>query len=141
MGEIIYEKTYPKDDLNEILKDCEPPQPAVNTDESYERFLKLMNEDFICVLLPSRQKRAMEFIKVAREISELYELDIKVTRHVSHIAVDYYFNSGFGLRYLRDIIKLADEISFSTHIQGCEINLSLEYFTHAVFHHGRMLRP
>ena len=45
-----------------------------------------MSEEFVCVLLPGRQKGAKEFVRVAREISELYELDITITRHVGYIA-------------------------------------------------------
>ena len=140
-GEIIYEKTYPKDNWEELIKDLELPQPSISTAESYEGFKKLMSEEIVCVLLPGRQKGAKEFVRVAREISELYELDITITRHVGYIAVDYYFNSCFGLCYLKDVIQLADEIGFYANTHGCEINLNLNYFTHAIFHHGRQLRP
>ena len=119
----------------------EPPQPSISADESYEKFQKLISEEFICILLPSRQKGAKEFMKVAREISELYELDIKITKCVGYIAVDYYFNSCFGLCYLKDIIQMADEIGFYANTHGYDINLSLNYYTHAIFHHGRQLRP
>lgn len=80
-------------------------------------------------------------MKVAREISELYELDIKITKCVGYIAVDYYFNSCFGLCYLKDIIQMADEIGFYANTHGYDINLSLNYYTHAIFHHGRQLCP
>ena len=63
----------------------ELPQPSISTAESYEKFQKLMSEEFVCVLLPGRQKGAKEFVRVAREISELYELDIAITRHVGYI--------------------------------------------------------
>ena len=112
----------------------ELPQPSISTAESYEGFKKLMSEEFVCVLLPGRQKGAKEFVRV-------YELDITITRHVGYIAVDYYFNSCFGLCYLKDVIQLADEIGFYANTHGYDINLSLNYYTHAIFHHGRQLRP
>lgn len=138
---IIYEKKFPKDNWEALIEDLTLPQPSISTAESYERFEKLLGEEFVYVLLPSRQKGAEEFVNVAMEISDLYEMDIKITRHVSHIAVDYYFNVCYGLRHLRDVIKMADEISFYTNTHGYDINLCLDYYTHAVFHHGRQLHP
>ena len=45
------------------------------------------------------------------------------------------------LCYLKDVIQLADEIGFYANTHGYDINLSLNYYTHAIFHHGRQLRP
>ena len=47
----------------------ELPQPSISTAESYEGFKKLMSEEFVCVLLPGRQKGAKEFVRVARGFS------------------------------------------------------------------------
>ena len=91
--------------------------------------------------MPTPKKGAKEYQSGDTDNSEFYDLDITKTRHDGYIAVDYYFNSCFGLCYLKDVIQLADEIGFYANTHGCEINLNLNYFTHAIFHHGRQLRP
>ena len=76
-----------------------------------------------------------------REISELYELDVKITKHVSHISVDYYLGATSCMRYLKDVIKFADDISFFANIEGYKIVLCLDCYTHAVYHRGRRIYP
>ena len=85
--------------------------------------------DRVLVPLPQRKKSAEAFIQTAREVSELYELDVKVVKYFEHITVTYYFNAGGGLRYLRDVIRYADELSFFANSMGYEIVLSIDHYT------------
>lgn len=107
----------------------------------FEEFLKQMCEDFVYVLIPSRQKAARAFIRLAREISELYQLDVKITQHTSHISVDFYFNSAARMKYMKEIVAAADDVAFFANIFGCEINLCLDFYTHAVYQKGRQIMP
>lgn len=135
---VIYEKKYPKESTEElqVLQDrCgEPTVP-------FEKFFKQLCEDLVYILIPSRQEAAGEFIRVAREISEQYQIDIKITQHTGNICVDLYFNSGCRIQYLKDIIVLADDIGLFANIFGYEIVLSLDFYTRAVYLRGRQIMP
>ena len=70
-------------------------------------------------------------------MSELYELDVTITEHTDHVSAEYYFNSSGGLRYLREVVKHADDISFFTNVRGYDIVMCLDFYTHTVFHRRR----
>ena len=101
----------------------------------------LFVENQVCILIPERQRLAEKFIRTACEVSKLYRLDIKITQYSDHISVDYYFNAAGGLRYLREIVKYADEISFFANSMGYDIVMCLDFYTHAVFRNGHLMHP
>ena len=143
MGEILYEKKYPKEDIKDLVSALETgqEQPASKAELSFDEFLKKICGNRVSVLLPERVQAAKAFVRIARRVSELYELDITITEHLDHISADYYFNSAGGLRYLREIVKYADDISFFTNVKGYDIAMCLDFYTHAVFQNGRQLHP
>ena len=114
MEEIIYGKRYPKESMENYiaLTDWLNRELSQKPVPSFDQFQKRLEEDYIYILIPHRQRIAKKFVWIAREISELYELDVKITKHVSHISVDYYFGATSCMRYLKDVIKFADDISF-----------------------------
>lgn len=59
----------------------------------------------------------------------------------SHIAVDYSFDCAGDMFFLIPLFRLADSISFFTGINGFEITISLDYYTHAVYDKNRLLHP
>lgn len=142
MGKVIYEKNYPREDpeeemekiKSEALSDSDVVPP-------FEEFLKEMYENRVYVLMPERTRTTKCFIQAALEISELYEMDTKITEHFDHISVDYSFAAAGGMRYLREVVKYADEISFFVNSKNYEITISLDFYTHRVFYHGRQLHP
>ena len=138
MEKVIYEKKYPKEDLDDLEG---LPEACGEPEVPFEEFLKQMCEDFVYVLIPSRQKAARAFIRLAREISELYQLDIKITQRTSHISVDFYFNSAARMKYMKEIVAAADDVAFFANIFGYEINLCLDFYTHAVYQNGRQIMP
>lgn len=144
MGEIIYEKTYPKEGFEDMLRPQDESDNGAGAEHrmpATEQFFRQLEANYTCVLLPASQKPAAAFVQTAIEVSELYQLDIKITRHIGHISVNYYFASAAGMRYLLEAVRLADNISFFTDINGYELVLSLDYYTHAVFYKGRQLYP
>lgn len=143
MEEIIYEKRYPKESMENFiaLTDWLNRELSQKPVPSFDQFQKRLEEDYIYILIPHRQRIAKKFVWIAREISELYELDVKITKHVSHISVDYYFGATSCMRYLKDVIKFADDISFFANIEGYKIVLCLDCYTHAVYHRGRRIYP
>lgn len=80
-------------------------------------------KDVVYILMPERVAKA-ESIRKAIEVSELYEMDIKIERHISHISANYYFDCGGAMKHLIDIISEADEIAFFTPKEGHDINLT-----------------
>lgn len=146
---VIYEKHYPHPSFEEEMKELEEykkevegspdykPEPVMTFDEFYKK----MVNDRTLILIPERMKGSEEFIKLAIETSELYELDTRITRKDSHIAVNYSFDCAGDMDFLIPVFRMADSISFFTGIYGFEITISLDYYTHAEFSKGRLLHP
>ena len=136
MEQIIYEKAYPKRNQDELA--TLPSQSGAPTPDS---FLKQLETSYTCILIPERQRAARSFVQLARKISELYELDIKITEYDTHISVSYYFNAGGGLRCFKDPAVYADDVTFFSNVNGYEIVMCLDYYTHAVINKKRRLYP
>ena len=98
-------------------------------------------ENRFSIPIPDRVDGARDFVAAAKDVSELYQLDVKITEHSDRISVDYYFNEGGGMRDFKEVMRLADDISFFANLQGYNIILSLDYYTRAVFAGGRQLHP
>lgn len=141
-GEVIFEKRYPKVVNDTLMAAAEAMvEDLTGGPKRQETRLSRVLADRVLVPLPQRRKSAEAFIQTAQEVSELHELNIKVVKHFDHITVTYYFNAGGGLRYLRDVIRCADELSFFSNSMGYEIVLSIDHYTHAVFRGGRRIYP
>ena len=141
--EIIYEKKYPRIDPMEELKQVEmeaadePEQPRPTFDEIMQKIYA--NTTY--VLMPERIKASEEFIQTAIEVSELYELDTKIERHLDHISVNYSFDCCGGLRDINKVFGMADQFSFFKDIYGWDITVSMDFYTHAVVRNGRVVAP
>lgn len=145
MGTVLFEKKYKKDiptDLNTGSKKSNQPAAADNGfPDSFEEYMKEVYKNRFSIPIPQRMKQAPAFISLAREISELYHLDVKITEYVDHISVNYYFDSSGAMGFLRHVVRYADDIAFFSNIKGYDIVMCLDYYTHAVFHKGRRLYP
>ena len=138
MGHIIYEKEYPKETHEEQetrLNEWKIP------DISFEEYMRRGYENRFSIPMPDRENGAQAFIAAAKDVSELYQLDVKITEHIDHISADFYFNAGGSMRYMKEVLKLADDISFFPGVNGYDIIMSLDYYTHAVFVGGRQVHP
>lgn len=146
---VIYEKHYPHPTFEEEMKELDKYMKELEGDPDYKpsptpsfkEFCQSMAENTTLFLLPEKAKRAEDFIKLAIETSEIYELDIKISREDSHIAVNYSFDSAGDMALLIPVFRQADSISFFTGIYGFDITISLDYYTHAVFHKDRLIHP
>ena len=144
MGNIIYEKRYPREDaegIEALSKTLDKETEETQQIPTFEEFLRRVYENQVCILIPERQRLAEKFIRTACEGSKLYRLDIKITQYSDHISADYYFNAAGDLRYLREIVKYADEISFFANSMGYDIVMCLDFYTHAVFRNGHLMHP
>lgn len=84
----IYEKRFPKGEMPDIEVPADTKTEHLTFDEIIERFYK----DMVYVVIPGREKKAIAFMRKAAAVSELYEIDMKIEEHLSHICVTYYFD-------------------------------------------------
>lgn len=146
---VIYEKHYPHPTLEEEMEELQEYQKELEKDPDYKpkpvktfgEFYKEMIENRTLIILPEKMEKAEDFIKLAIETSELYELDTRIARMDSHIEVNYSFDSTGDMAYLIPVFRQADSISFFTGIHGFDITISLDYYTHAEFNKGRLVHP
>ena len=135
MGRIIYEKRYPRENWEALIAAETGDEQAAA--KSFDEIVKEVYGNRVCVPIPERAKAARAFVLTARRVSELYEPDVTITEHTDHVSAEYYFNSSGGLRYLREVVKHADDISFFTNVRGYDIVMCLDFYTHTVFHRRR----
>lgn len=142
--EVIYEKKFPKwempseEELAEIKVDNDEPKERL----TFEQIMQKIYEGVEYVLMPKRAEAANEFVRKAIEVSELYEMDIKIEKRTSHISATYYFNYGGGMKHLTDIIGMADDLAFFGRKDNAyDIVMSLDFYTHAVYRNGRQINP
>jgi len=142
-SKVIYEKKFPKMEIP-TLEQIEE-QNATESEEkerlTFEEIMQQIYKDLVYVLIPERAMKAEAFIRKAIAVSELYEMDIKIERHFSHVSANYYFDCGGAMKHLIDIIKEADEIAFFRPKEGCDIIMSLDFYTHAEYRNGRRVEP
>lgn len=143
--EIIYEKTYPREDIAELHAALSEEVDDQDREEkkrmTFEEIIEEIYDGVEYEPLPERAKSAEIFVELAKRISEIYELDVKITRRHSHISVDYCFNSSGCMGFLKHIMRFADNISFFANIKGYDIVMSIDHYTHAETRHGRRIRP
>ncbi len=145
MGEIIYEKHFHKDTIEEIERERIDFVEAFGEDAeqapSFDEIMKKIYSNVTYLVLPEREEMAKTFIKTAIEISNDYELDIEIEEHLSHISATYYLDCGACMGFLRRIIEMSDDISFFDHIKGFDMVMSLDFYTKAVFKRDRLIHP
>lgn len=147
--EVIYEKHYPHSSFEEKMSELEEYRKEQESQPDYQpipakpfkEFYREMVENRILVLLPDRIVQAEAFTRLAIEISEIYEFDTTIRKKDSHIEVNYSFDCGGELDYLIPIIGQADCISFFAGVNGFEVTISLDFYTHAVYDKERLLHP
>lgn len=140
---VIYEKHYSKQSIEELQQELDSCMSQEDETECipFDEFMKGIYKKLVYVLLPERQESAKEFIKQAVCISRTYEIDMIASEHIDHISVDFFFDAAGDMSFLKDVIAFADNISFFTKINGFDITLSLDHYTHAVYRNNRRIRP
>ena len=140
--EVIYEKKFPKwemptdEELDEI-KTNEEVEHLI-----HEQIIDRIYKDVVYVLMPERTEKAKAFVRKAIEVSNLYEMDIKIEKRTSHISATYYFDFGGGMKYFTAIIGLADDIACcGRKDKAYDVVMSLDFYTHAVCRNGRQVSP
>ena len=138
MSRIIYEKKYPKETPEEQTEGLEKQRIP---DISFEEFMRRGYENRFSIPIPHRENGAKAFIAAVKDVSELYQMDVKITEYIDHISADFCFYAGGSLCYMKEVLKLADDISFFPGVNSYDIMMSLDYYTHAIFIGGRQIHP
>ncbi len=146
---VIYEKHYPHPTFEEEMKELEEYEKEMESSPDYkpkpeltfEEFYKNVMKDRTLILLPEKMERAKDFVRLAIKISELYELDTRISREDDRISVNYSFDDAGDMAFLIPVFRKADSISFFTGIYGFDNTISLDYYTHAVFNKRRLVQP
>jgi len=109
---------------------------------TFEQIMEKIYKDVVYVFMPERAEEANKFIRKVIEVSELYEMDIKIEKRPSHISATYYFDFGGGMKHLTDVVGMADDIAFfGRKDKAYDIVMSLDFYTHAVFRNGHQYEP
>jgi len=139
----IYEKQFPKWEMPTEEEMKEIDVAGEETEHlTFEQILEKIYKDVVYVLMPERREEAKVFIRKAISVSELYEMDIKIEHHFSHISATYYFDYSGGMKYLTDVIGMADDIAFfGRKDHKYDIVMSLDFYTHAEYRRGRRVQP
>ncbi len=137
----IYEKKFPKEEIPILEMPEDVPADMETEHLTFDEIMEQIYKDMVYVVMPGREEKAIAFMRKAVAISELYEIDIKIEEHISHVCVTYYFNCRGSMKHMTDIIGEADDLAFFTHIKGYDIVMCLDFYTHAEYRRGRLLNP
>ena len=144
MGKVIYEKKFPKQDwLGETEQNCVDAEHCAFPDKpvTAASILEWKARNTVYILIPGRQKAVRQFISTAIRLSEENQIDIKIVRNFECVTVSLMFGARPGMGYLKEVIRYADNINFFANVNGYEIIISLDCYTHAVYRHGIQLYP
>ena len=144
MGKVIYEKKFPKQDwLGETEQNCVDAEHCAFPDKpvTAASILEWKARNTVYILIPGLQKAVRQFISTAIRLSEENQIDIKIVRNFECVTVSLMFEARPGMGYLKEVIRYADNINFFANVNGYEIIISLDCYTHAVYRHGIQLYP
>lgn len=146
MGKVIYEKKFPKQDWlgeAETEQNCMAAEHSAFLDKTVTvaSILEWKARNTVYILIPRRQKVVRQFIRTAIRISEENRIDIKIMRNFECVTVSLMFEAQPAMSYLKEVIRYADNINFFANVNGYEIIISLDCYTHAVYRHGIQLYP
>ena len=141
--EIIYEKKYPKIDYR---KEFEEQAAYGGTEESEkklssEEFMKGLFADIRYIPIPKRIAECERFINEAIRFSELYELNLDITRYDDCVRAHFSFDFFSRMKYINHLFGMADEISFFRGNGNCDISMELDFYTHVLERHGFATAP
>lgn len=141
MTEVLYEKKYPRKEVDYPAEPIEKKPLTEEQKKEFNRFLEELETSVVLVLLPHRQEGANRFIKAAIGVSKLYELDLRLTRHDSHISATISFDDGGCMSALKPLLAMGDDFAFFSTVNDRDHTISIDYFTHAVYRHEHLIAP
>ena len=145
--ELIYSKRYttPMEELEKLT--AGGTQPLLSQEEikeSFQGFLSLMNDETRCDPIPGQEEKAQEFITLAREFSEEYEIDADIRRTPYSVEACLHFYCGtYGKNMTRQFARLFSMCnnlsSFVLKTEPSDFTLILELYTHKFYRSGMLM--
>ena len=92
--ETIYSKRYPSADKEFETYSADAMLPVITPEQreaSYKRFCERMNTEPQAEPIPGQEEKALEFIDLAKEFSEEYEVDIDIIRSPYSVSISLHF--------------------------------------------------
>ena len=75
----------------------------------------------------------VEFIKTARRVAEELQPDCQIYDADIYIRAYYYFDAGYGMTPLKDVISYADDMGFLENGYGNQTALVIDCYTHEIY--------
>lgn len=146
MEKIIYEKKFPRQDWlgkAKVEQNCAVAEHSafLNKPVTVASILEWKARNTVYFFIPGRRKAVRQFIRTAIRLSEENQIDIKIVRNFECVTVSLMFEARPGMGYLKEVTRYADDINFFANVNGYEIVMSLDCYTHAVYRHGIRLYP
>ena len=143
-SKIIYEKSFPPDPVLEALLKQQSADLYNEEQANFPSFQAMLEErerHTTYIRRPYRIRNRKRFINAAIVLSDFYEIDLTITQCKGIIMATFYFDACAAMANLNNIMGMADEFGFMTNIHGHDICLTLNYYTHRIFHNGILTSP
>jgi len=114
-----------------------PSSPSFPQGPAAEALLK----NLMAIPIPQRQESAMAFIDTAISISEDYDIDLSIWKYDTFLSAHFYFDSAGAMGFLKNIMQYADDLTFFATLDGYEICMHVDYYTHEIYRNNRKLFP
>ena len=145
--ELIYSKRYPpaEEELEKFSADTTMPVITPEQIEaSYQEFCRRMNSEPHLEPIPGQEKKAQEFIALAKKFSEEHEVDIDIRRSPYSVEASLHFycsacSKGMTRQFDR-LFNMCDNIySYILKSEPSDFTLILEVHTQKFYRSGILM--
>lgn len=138
---VIYEKKFPQIEMSyyDQFVNEEPDTSANNAERDSSEFCKRIFESTVHVVMRDRVEKIDQFVAMARELAEFYEIDTTVTEYESKYVASFTVNTYDNFSGFKKIIQFSDDVGFRLD-EGC-ICIDISFYTRAVFRNGEKIIP
>lgn len=145
---VIFQKTYPRieafpneEDLIQVVEqDIETIPADQESATSAHNFLKKEMEERVSVMLPEHLEQQKHFIDTAIALSDYYQIDLIIMEKVDCITVKFSFDCSESVPRMKELFLLAEDITSTAGPNVLDIQIILEYYTHAIYRNGQRIR-
>lgn len=145
--ETIYSKRYPSAEMEFETYSADATLPVITPEQreaSYQKFYKRMNTEPQAEPIPGQEEKAQEFIDLAKEFSEEYEVDIDIGRSPYSVAVSLHFYcsacSKEMTRQFARLLNMCENLSsYVLNSEPSDFTLVLKMDTHKLFLSGKQV--
>lgn len=146
---MIYSRRYHVDEDAEMLLAEMPEQTdedRARAKDAFDELMRSIREESVFIMRPNRIAGTDRLIKLAKRLSEQYEIDTDIIQHTGRITVDLYMDCFLQFRdFIQDftaLLEMCDLFSlFTPAKKPGRVVFSLDYITHDHYVSGRKVSP